>query len=90
MQLAAVRCSYLQLAAGESINKPCNNRWSRLIETNHLLCHSDLFMTVAHDYWDHCASIIASHLVELEKEKQEINQEEAFYLCKLGDAYNGV
>ena len=32
------------------------------------------------DYWEHCAAIIASHLVELEKEKQEINQEEAFYL----------
>ena len=42
------------------------------------------------DYWEHCASIIASHLVELEKERQEIDQEEAFYLCKLGDAYIGV
>ena len=42
------------------------------------------------DYWEHCASIIASHLVELEKERQEIDHEEAFYLCKLGDAYIGV
>ena len=42
------------------------------------------------DYWEHYASIIASHLVELEEEKQENNQKEAFYLCKLCDAYNGV
>ena len=99
----AVSCSYLQLAAGESINKPCKNRWSRLVETNHLLGDSDLFMTVKkprrarwralggrRDYWEHCASIITSHIEKLEEEKQEISQEEALYLCKLGNTYNRI
>ena len=57
-----------------TVNKPRRARWRALGGRR--------------DYWEHCASIIASHLEE--EEKQEISQEEAFYLCKLGDAYIGV
>ena len=42
------------------------------------------------DYWEHCASIITSHIEKLEEEKQEISQEEALYLCKLGNTYNRI
>ena len=42
------------------------------------------------DYWEHCASIITIHIEKLEEEKQEISQEEASYLCKLGNTYNRI
>ena len=42
------------------------------------------------DYWEHCASIITIHIEKLEEEKQEISQEEALYLCKLGNTYNRI
>ena len=42
------------------------------------------------NYWEHCASIITSHIEKLEEEKQEISQEEALYLCKLGNTYNRI
>ena len=87
----AVSCSYLQLAAGESINKPCKidgQGWLKPIiywvtqtfswQWKHRGERAGARSAGGCDYWEHCASIIASHLEE--EEKQEISQEEAFYL----------
>ena len=91
----AVSCSYLQLAARESINKPCKNRWSRLVETNHLLGDSDLFMTVKkprrarwralggrRDYWEHCASILAI-LKSYKKKNKKLVKKKLFIYANL-------
>ena len=67
-----------------------------MIKTNHLLDDSDLCMTVKtprrtrlralvgrRDYWEHYASIIASHLAELEEEKRKLIKKKLFIYINL-------